>query len=64
VGFILGIDMATTKETIKEVKPKTVKIKNIWTDPINFESGVIEPNAEGEVSLAEAEALSDYVQKV
>jgi hypothetical protein len=56
--------MATTKEAVKEVKPKTVKVKNIWTDPINFESGVIAPNAEGEVSLAEAEALSDYVQKV
>jgi len=56
--------MATTKEVVKEVKQKTVKVKNIWTDPISFESGVIAPNAEGEVSLAEAEALSDYVQKV
>jgi hypothetical protein len=56
--------MATTKEVVKEVKPKTVKVKNIWTDPISFESGVITPNAEGEVSLAEAEALSDYVKKV
>lgn len=56
--------MATTKEAVKEVKPKTVKVKNIWTDPISFESGVIAPNAEGEVSLAEAEALSDYVKKV
>jgi hypothetical protein len=55
--------MATTKE-VKEVKSKTVKVKNIFTDPISFESGVIAPNAEGEVSLAEAEALSDYVQKV
>lgn len=53
-----------TKEVVKEVKQKTVKVKNIWTDPISFESGVIAPNAEGEVSLAEAEALSDYVHKV
>ncbi len=55
--------MATTKE-VKEAKPKTVKVKNIFTDPISFESGVIAPNAEGEVTIAEAEALSDYVQKV
>jgi hypothetical protein len=52
--------MATTKEA----KPKTVKVKNIWTDPISFESGIIAPNEEGEVTLAEADALSEFVQKV
>lgn len=56
--------MATTKEAVKEVKPKIVKVKNIWTDPISFESGVIAPNAEGEVTIAEAEALSEFLKKV
>jgi hypothetical protein len=55
--------MATTKE-VKEAKPKTVKVKNIFTDPISFESGVIAPNAEGEVTIAEAEAFSEFLKKV
>lgn len=55
--------MATTKE-VKEAKPKTVKVKNIFTDPISFESGVIAPNAEGEVTIAESEALSEFLKKV
>ena len=48
----------------KEVKPKTVKVKNIWTEVISFESGLIAPGDEGIVTLAEAEALAEFVQKV
>jgi hypothetical protein len=48
----------------KEVKAKTVKVKNIWEAPINFETCTLAPGEEGTISLAEAEALAAYVQKV
>lgn len=48
----------------KEVKAKTVKVRNIWEAPINFQSGTLAPGEEGTISLAEAEALAAYVQKV
>ena len=48
----------------KEVKVKTVKVKNIWEAPINFETCTLAPGEEGTISIAEAEALSAYVQKV
>jgi hypothetical protein len=48
----------------KEVKPKVVKVKNIWQEVINFQSGPLTPGEEGTITLAEAEALSEFVQKV
>ena len=48
----------------KEVKVKTVKVKNIWESPINFETCTLAPGEEGVISIAEAEALSAYVKKV
>jgi|APFre7841882793_1041355.scaffolds.fasta_scaffold116650_1 hypothetical protein len=52
------------KDTTTSKEPKPVKIKNIWTDAINFESGLIASGEIGLITAAEAEALSDYVQKV
>ena len=48
----------------KVVKAKTVKVKNIWEAPINFETCTLAPGEEGTISVAEAEALSAYVEKV
>lgn len=56
------INMAE-KDTAPSKEPKPVKIKNIWTDVINFESGPIAPGETGIITAAEAEALSDYVEK-
>ena len=52
------------EKVVKEVKAKTVKVKNIWESPINFETCTLAPGEEGVISIAEAEALSAYVQKV
>lgn len=54
----------TEKDTTTSKEPKSVKIKNIWTDVINFESGPIAPGETGNITAVEAEALSDYVEKV
>ena len=54
--------MAEKDTTSKE--PKPVKIKNIWTDTINFESGPIASGETGLITAAEAEALHEYVEKV
>jgi hypothetical protein len=52
------------KDTTTSKEPKPVKIKNIWTDTINFESGPIAPGETGTITAAEAEALHAYVEKV
>ena len=52
------------EKAVKEVKAKTVKVKNIWEAPINFETCTLAPGETGTITAAEAEALFDYVQKV
>lgn len=60
------IEVVVVSDDIEVVNDhiSNVKIKNIWTDTINFESGSIASGETGLITAAEAEALSDYVQKV
>lgn len=41
-----------------------IKIKNISEQAIEFESGVIAPNENGTATAAEAEALSEFIERV